>query len=188
MRRLLDLPTRHLAVALALLAGGCALPVATGSETSVHPSHASIRQLRTALIALGPTVSPSDATRLSEHAHRASRQLARDYRSVGSPHFQNFLVNTGFRKRGLCYHWTEDLMHQLQALHLASLELHWADAHARALREHNCVVVTARGQPFADGIVLDGWRHSGRLFWSPVRTDHYPWQEDESGYMRRAGL
>ena len=29
--------------------------------------------------------------------------------------------------------------------------------------EHNCVVVTAVGQAFEDGIVLDAWRNAGNL-------------------------
>jgi hypothetical protein len=31
--------------------------------------------------------------------------------------------------------------------------------------------VTARNQPFKDGIILDGWRRAGRLFWCPVIKD-----------------
>ncbi|MBV9618525.1 MAG: hypothetical protein JO201_04870, partial [Verrucomicrobia bacterium] len=29
----------------------------------------------------------------------------------------------------------------------------------------------ARNQPFIDGIVLDGWRRAGRLFWCQVMDD-----------------
>jgi hypothetical protein len=41
------------------------------------------------------------------------------------------------------------------------------------------VVLTAPGQAFDQGIVLDAWRHSGRLCWSPVQEDKYPWIEVE---------
>jgi len=40
------------------------------------------------------------------------------------------------------------------------------------------LVVTARNQPFEDGIVLDGWRKAGRLFWCHVKEDH----EYEAGH------
>jgi hypothetical protein len=33
------------------------------------------------------------------------------------------------------------------------------------------LVVTARNQRFEDGILLDGWRRAGRLFWCPVKKD-----------------
>jgi hypothetical protein len=47
--------------------------------------------------------------------------------------------------------------------------------------------VTAKGQPFRDGILLDCWRHSGHLFWSAVAIDNYPWVEDRkyAGIARR---
>jgi len=47
-------------------------------------------------------------------------------------------------------------------------------------------VVTAKGQPFEQGIVLDAWRYQGRLFWSPLRKDpeHYEWKENKAQYDR----
>ncbi len=174
----------HTAVLLAtsLLGVGCAgsLPFPTAE------SNRSVHELRNALIALDQKISPREASLVAERAFGVPRRLARDYRVMGSPHFHNFLVNAGLRKRGLCFQWTEDLMRELQALRLTTLKLHWAEARPGTLREHNCVVVTARGQPFAQGIVLDGWRYSGRLYWSPVRADHhYPWRKNETDYMRR---
>lgn len=93
--------------------------------------------------------------------------------------FHNFMVNLGVRKRGLCYHWAEDLVARLQTLKLATLDLHWGIARAGTLREHNSVVVTAKGQPFRQGVVLDAWRHAGRLHWADVAADRYPWEEGE---------
>jgi len=49
--------------------------------------------------------------------------------------------------------------------------LHWGAAYAGTLDENNGLVVTARNQPFENGIVLDGWRSAGRLFWSPLKED-----------------
>jgi hypothetical protein len=34
-------------------------------------------------------------------------------------------------------------------------------------------VVTAKGQPFEEGIVLDAWRRSGKLYWALVKKDKY---------------
>jgi hypothetical protein len=84
----------------------------------------------------------------------------------------------GLRDRGLCYHWTEDLMFQLKALQLERYQLRWGVAHRGSnLREHNTVVITANGQPFENGLVLDPWRHSGNLYWVIVKNDSYPWKE-----------
>jgi hypothetical protein len=106
-----------------------------------------------------------------------SLRLAEEYRVVPPARWHNLLIQMGLRDRGLCYHWTEDLMAHLQALHLANYELHWGVAHPGSdLREHNSVVVTALNQPFEKGLVLDPWRNSGELTWVRVEEDAYPWQ------------
>ena len=69
-------------------------------------------------------------------------------------------------------------MKRLASLELKSFTLHEGVAYKGSnLREHNTVVVTAKGQEFSIGIVLDPWRNSGNLFWVPVRDDRYPWKE-----------
>lgn len=112
-------------------------------------------------------------------AYEYPRALASSYRVVRPSLFHNFLVNSGFRQRGLCYEWAEDLLAQLQSYNLESLELHWGIARADTTREHNSIVITAVGQPFDQGIVLDPWRRSGRLVWSPVAADRFPWVEGQ---------
>ena len=138
-----------------------------------------IRTLQTALASLSATVREAEAERVAGCAYDYSRILAQQYHVVRPAILHNFLVNVGFKQRGLCYQWAEDLLAQLQTFNLDSLELHWALARADTAREHNTVVLTARGQPFEQGIVLDPWRRSGRLVWSPVSADRYPWVEGE---------
>lgn len=162
------------AVLAALLVGSASPGAAAGDAKPAAPVATLTRQL----IALSPTVHPGDAKRLATEAHAISRELARDYQPVASPHLHNFLVNTGLKRRGLCHHWARDLGGRLAALKLRTLVLRWGIARGGTLREHNAVVVTARGQPFQRGIVLDAWRRSGRLFAAPVTTDRYPWRED----------
>ena len=90
---------------------------------------------------------------------------------VLNPEFQCFLINVGLRKRGWCGHWTRDIGERLKELKLKTLVLHWGVAYDGTSSENNCVVVTARNQPFQDGIILDGWRRGGRLFWCAVKKD-----------------
>ena len=158
----------------------CALP--TNVQTAGANRKATA--LGNQLAALSPHVGAGEAKQVADCAYVTSRQLARDYRVIGPPPFHNFLVNIGMRERGLCFQWARDLFAKLNEIPLHTLELHWGAARAGTWREHNCVVVTAKGQPFEKGIVLDAWRHSGRLFWSPVRADHYPWKEDEAERIR----
>jgi hypothetical protein len=126
---------------------------------------------------LAPTVSPGEAARVAKIAVEYPQQLARDYRVVKPALFHNLLVNVRLRQRGLCYQWAEDLLAQLEPMNLQSLQVHWAIAYGGSFREHNALVITAQGQLFTDGIILDAWRNSGRLFWCPVLDDRYPWKE-----------
>lgn len=136
-----------------------------------------IKKLQQGLVALSATVDESDAQILAVTAVRESAVLAEEYQLVRPAVAHNLLVVLGIKDRGLCYHWTQDLMNRLEALDLKSLQLHWGVAYRGSeLREHNCVVVTARGQAFVQGIVLDPWRNSGNLYWARVTEDSYPWK------------
>ena len=133
----------------------------------------SINDLRDALVALSPrTVDPREAELLSVTAHTMSRQLAREYGVVGDPAIHNYLINIGVKKRGICADYTHDIGARLKEFHFKTLVLHWGAAYAKESDENNALVVTARNQPFVDGIVLDGWRRGGRLFWCAVKNDH----------------
>jgi len=165
---------RALIFAALLLAGG--LPK-LAAQTPAREAN-TVADLKNQLVALSPRVRSRDAQRVATVAHETARALRREYGVAGPAQFHNVLVNVGAKKRGLCHHWTRDLMQRLHAQQLATLDLHWGQARAGTWREHNAVVVTARGAPFASGVVLDPWRHGGRLFSGRVATDRYPWKED----------
>ena len=131
----------------------------------------SIKKLRDVVVALAPDVDPGEAELLSVTAHTASRSLAREYGLVWTPIFQNLLIHMGKRQRGYCGHYTRDIGERLKELRLKTLVLHWGAAYAGTPGENNCLVVTARNQPFEEGIVMDGWRNSGQLFWCPLKED-----------------
>jgi hypothetical protein len=131
----------------------------------------SIKDLSKALTALASDVDPAEAQALSATAHTTARRLKREYRVVLNPEFTVFLYNIGMRKRGWCGHWAQDIGAQLKELKCKTLVLHWGEAYPGTTSENNCLVVTARNQPFHDGIILDGWRRAGRLFWCPVIKD-----------------
>ena len=92
----------------------------------------------------------------------------------------NLLV-TGYVSVGLCFQWANELLLKLDALKLQTLDLHWAESHAGTASEHNVIVVTAKGQPFEKGILLDNWRYQGHLIWGPVTGDpEYRWRGNPS--------
>jgi hypothetical protein len=157
---------------------GASNPVASGTPSAVQVYWDKIRQLEQELIGLSATIDKTEARILAETAVRESAVLAEEYQLIRPSVSHNLLVVFGVKDRGLCYHWTEDLMKRLQALDLKSVQqLHWGVAfRGSELREHNCVVITANGQSFFKGIVLDPWRNSGNLYWARVTKDSYPWK------------
>jgi hypothetical protein len=144
--------------------------------------------LETRIAALAPTVSPDEARRVAHTAYTTGRELHREWRVAWLPGIQNFLVNIGKRKGGLCFQWATELLIRLDALKLQTLELHWAESGPNTGAEHNVIVVTARGQAFGEGILLDNWRYSGTLVWTHVGMDpDYRWRENKSEIGRRLG-
>ena len=139
----------------------------------------SIKDLRNALVALAPDVDPGEAELTSVTAHTTARSLKGKYRVVLNPEFQCFLINIGLRQRGYCGHWTRDIGERLKDLKFRTLALHWGAYKPGTTGESNCLIITARNQPFQDGIVIDGWRRAGRLYWAKVaKDDEYQWKED----------
>ena len=137
-----------------------------------------MQALQADLAALNRQENLLEARQVAETAIIYSNQLAKEYRLVRPAVLHNVLIRVGLKDRGLCYHWTEDLLKQLQSLDLRTYQVHWGVAHRGSeLREHNSVVITAKGQAFEKGLVLDPWRNSGDLYWALIKADRYPWQE-----------
>jgi len=135
-------------------------------------------ELANQLAGLSRRVDPNEAKLLAESAYATVAQLRKEYRMFGTPIFNNFLVYHGWRKRGYCWQWTEDLLLALDKLKLKTLELHWADAYRETWQENNCLVVTAKGQAFDHGMILECWRHFGHLRWNLVPSDQDPYYEN----------
>src|SRR5882762_8879847 len=134
---------------------------------------AEAEELANQLAGLSRRVDPNEATLVAQCAFSTVAQLRQKYRMFGTPIFNNFLVYHGLRKRGYCYQWSEDLL-----LALDTLKLHWGEAYAGTYRENNCVVVTAKGQPFDRGMILECWRHFGHLRWNLVPSDQDRYYEN----------
>ncbi|MGE5207953.1 MAG: hypothetical protein ACM3KL_01340, partial [Alphaproteobacteria bacterium] len=140
---------------------------------------ANAKALANQLAALSRRVDPKEAKLLADCAYATVAKLRHEYRMFGTPIFNNFLVYHGLRKRGYCYHWSADLLVALDELKLKTLQLHWGESHAGTWMENNCLVVTAKGQPFDHGMILDCWRHFGHLRWNLVPSDQDRYTENK---------
>jgi hypothetical protein len=154
-----------------LLVPGCATKPLSESRTNVQ-----VAALSNLLGRLDGAVDGDEAARLAKRAVLQSEALAIEYRAVWPAGLGNYLVNMGLREHGLCYDWANGLYPRLHELGLRTLELHLAVAHMDTKHEHNCIIVTAPGQPLPKGVVLDAWRHSGHLWFGIAANDKYPWQ------------
>jgi len=176
------------AVALAIFAAWAGPAMADQQQRPISfqvPKNDSAKAeaLANQLAALSSRVNWEEAELLAQCAYATVSKLRRQYRMFGTPIFNNFLIYHGIRKRGYCYQWSEDLLIALDRLKLTSLELHWGEYDPNTWRENNCIVVTAKGQPFKRGIMLECWRHLGHLYCGPVAGDYERYVEN-SAYAR----
>ena len=89
-----------------------------------------------------------ETPRLAQTILSATDTLARNYQVQPPALWHNFLVNVGMRDRGLCCHWTQDLLRKIEALQLQKYHAVWAVSRHGTWREHSCVIITAAGQGF----------------------------------------
>jgi len=156
-----------------------------GKKDPVFATSADDPVLRARIVALGPNIDPDEARRIAEIAYTTGRDLKKEWRVVWPPGLQNFLVNTGKRKGGLCFQFAERLLWRLSAQNWNTVEFHWAESFETTASEHNVIVVTAKGQDFYQGIILDNWRYGGRLVWGSVLEDpFYRWHENKGQFQK----
>ncbi len=136
-----------------------------------------IAALKTAILSLSDNIDPEEAQYVAHEGVAYPMVLANQYDLVSSPLWQNVLVNYGYREAGLCWQWTRDMGKQLGKAPLKTLSFHHAVSfRGNPWKEHNTLVVSAKGRPVKEGIVLDPWRDSGILYWNFVPKDtKYPW-------------
>jgi hypothetical protein len=152
------------------------------------------RALTMRIKALSPSVSLEDARRVTYCAVSTGREMAREWRVVPGaswvPGLQNLLILMGARKGGFCFQYSTELLVRLDALKLQTLEFHWAESEPNTMSENNAIVVTARGQPFEQGVLLDSWRAQPYVTWTQATKDpDYRWNENKSAAaqaLRRA--
>lgn len=161
---------RFLILLLGLLIAAC-------SSQSGAPSN-DIAGLTAAITELSPSVDPIEAARAAQVAHDYALQLRSEYRVTDPPIIHNAKIINGFRERGLCNDWAEDILKRLRQENFRTLDLHWITSPPTPFRIiHHSAAISAKGDGPYDAIVLDGWRRGGDLFWAPVREDtQYNWR------------
>lgn len=119
-----------------------------------------------------PEADVHEVQSLARSAVLTSALLAKDYVAVHPALLHNILVNTGFKTRGLCYHWAEDLHSRLSLLGLRTLRVTRVVSWENTRREHHALLVSPKTPGEVDGVILDAWRRGGKLYWTRVSKDH----------------
>ncbi len=155
-----------------------ALVLVSGCTGKPEVDQRDIYGLAQELQQLGPEVDPKEAERAARIAYDYALQLREEYQVTDSPLVHNAKVNNGFRDRGLCWHWAEDIERRLNQEQFRTLQMHRAisDPENPFRIDHSTAIISKRGDDMYDGVVLDGWRNGGALYWAPTREDtRYNW-------------
>lgn len=123
------------------------------------------------------TQTVSEADLLAKKLIERIYSISQEYKVSTSALIQNLLVTTGIKKKGYCYHYVGDLRDTLQKYTWRYFDIYWGASWEGNWRENNSLVITAKGQPFEDGITVDAWRSAGKPFWTKVKGDSYPWKK-----------
>ena len=146
--------------------------------TPVHVSQNRIDHLSIELRSLDDAIPPKEAKALSKDIFHETAELTKEFKLTSPPWFHNFLVNIGLREKGLCYQWSDALYIHFLKKHYPHFSFHLGGANiGEYFFEHNVLVVTGKGGKFEEGIVIDPWRDSGKLYFSKLKDDtKYKWK------------
>lgn len=153
--------------------------IACSSKTPSIGKSTTILQLQKKIHLLSKKIKEEEAYDLAFTSYNYTLTLAEEYELISPPLLHNTLVNLDIKKRGLCYHFAEDLITKLKEKNYENIDLHFVVAKPYSYFEHSAVVITAKNQNFKEGILLDGWRNSGKLYFTSIKEDtDYVWIED----------
>jgi len=159
---------------------GCAV-------TAPSVSQSKITQLSKLLQSLDKRIPQDEAMYLSMDIFYKTQKLTKEFKLTSPPLFHNSLVNMGIREKGLCYHWSDALYRYLSQNKYPHFEFHLVGANiGEYFSEHNALVLVAKGGSIKNGILIDPWRDSGKLYFSRISDDtKYQWKHrEERGCLR----
>ena len=145
--------------------------------TPKQASQSQIEKLSLYLHALDRTVPHQESTQLSRDIFQKISTLTKEFELTSPPLWHNFLVNVGLRKKGLCFHWSDSLYLYLKQRGYRHYAFHLVGANVgKYFLEHNALVIVPKATKIEDGVVIDPWRGSGKLYFSKVKEDKkYTW-------------
>jgi len=159
-----------LSILLSVFFLGCSAPSPKFSE---NPEH-----LAALLQTLSPNVPHKEAEALAYAIFQRIAVLREVYKPLSEPHLNNFLINVGVKKQGLCYQWSDALYTHFKKRDYPHFTFHLlVSDRGKYFSEHNVMVVVAKGGEVMDGVIVDPWRKPGKVYVSKVKEDFsYVWE------------
>ncbi len=150
---------------------GCAV-------TTPYISQTKVMNLSILLQSLDKHIPQDEAMHLSQDIFYETQKLTREFELTSPPLLHNTLVNVGIREKGLCYHWSDALYAHFLQKKYPHFEFHLVGANiGEYFLEHNALVIVRKGGVIEEGIIIDPWRDSGKLYFSKVEDDlAYEWK------------
>jgi len=133
----------------------------------------------TALLqSLDDNISLEEVEKLSKEIILETAKLRQKFDPVSEPHVNNFLINVGVKREGLCYEWSDALYVHFSKQHYPHFSFHLLVADkGKYFSEHNVMAVSAKEGKVMDGVIIDPWRKPGSLYVSRVKDDKaYVWK------------
>ncbi len=127
---------------------------------------------------LNHTSTANESKQLSQDIFKTTSRLTKEFKLTSPPLWHNFLVNVGLRQKGLCFHWSDALYLHLNKQQYTDFSFHLVGANiGKYFLEHNALVVTSKHGKIENGILIDPWRNSGKLYFTNIQNDtKYRWK------------
>jgi len=164
---------KYILVLLVFSFFGCSIKYDRVNTTPTDPD---VQKLSYLISSMDRSISPKEAKDLALFSIPYTKRLANSYGLVLSPNFQNFLINIGYKKKGYCYNYADDLGYALVKRGYKSFDIYRIIHKRGSIFEHNAIMITPH-YTIKKGVVLDGWRKAGKLFFSRLKDDkEYEWK------------
>jgi hypothetical protein len=159
-------------IILVFIFSGCSIKY---NNINISKNSPEVVKLTTMITSMDSSIDKNEAKDLATFSIPYTKKLANSYGLVLSPNFQNFLVNIGLKKKGYCYNYADDLGYALVKRGYKSFDIYRIIHKRGTMFEHNAIMITPH-YTTDKGVVLDGWRDAGKLYFCRKKDDEYDWK------------
>lgn len=116
------------------------------------------------------------AYELSNDIFYFAKNLKQTYHLTDFSNLNNFLINLGINRSGLCWELAFEMLIYLKPKNY-DIDYYIASANIGSyFHEHTVLVLTCKDCEFEKGVLIDVWRNGGEVYFQKVNQDEkYKW-------------